>query len=125
MSCWHGLIPVSASVEPSHVTATPRAATPSATPPVETPESQEDMRLLVAGQWQLMWWRFRKHKVAMVATAVSLLIYFVAVFAEFLAPLPRDHYAADYTFAPPQRIKLILEDEFGNREFHPHVLGYT
>ena len=107
------------------MTATPRAATPSATPPVETPESQEDMHLLVAGQWQLMWWRFRKHKVAMVATAVSLLIYFVAVFAEFLAPLPRDHYAADYTFAPPQRIKLILEDEFGNREFHPHVLGYT
>lgn len=125
MSCWHGLIPASASAEPPPVTATPHAATPSALPPVETPESQEDMRLLVAGQWQLMWWRFRKHKVAMVATAVSLLIYFVAVFAEFLAPLPRDHYAADYTFAPPQRIKLILEDEFGNREFHPHVLGYT
>ena len=107
------------------MTATPRAAPPSALPPVETPEAREDMRLLVAGQWQLMWWRFRKHKVAMVATAISLLIYLVAVFAEFLAPLPRDHYAADYTFAPPQRIKLILEDEFGNREFRPHVLGYT
>ena len=65
------------------MTATPRAAPPSALPPVETPEAREDMRLLVAGQWQLMWWRFRKHKVAMVATAISLLIYLVAVFASF------------------------------------------
>ena len=105
------------------MTATPHAATPSALPPVETPESREDMRLLVAGQWQLMWWRFRKHKVAMVATAISLVIYLVAVFAEFLAPLPRDHYAADYTFAPPQRIKLILEDEFGNPRIPPPCPG--
>jgi len=107
------------------VTATPHAATPSALPPIETPEAQDDVRLLVAGQWQLMWWRFRKHKVAMAATAISLLIYLVAVFAEFLAPLPRDYYAADYTFAPPQGIKWFLENEFGNREFRPHMLGYT
>ena len=103
----------------------PQTAAPSALPPVETPESQEEMRLLVAGQWQLMWWRFRKHKVAMAATAISLLIYLVAVFAEFLAPLPRDHYAADYTYAPPQRVKWFLEDGFGNRGFNPHVVGYT
>ncbi len=103
---------------------TSQGTAPSTLPPVETPESQEEMRLLVAGQWQLMWWRFRKHKVAMAATAVSLLIYLVAVFAEFLAPLPRDYYAADYTYAPPQRIKWFLEDEFGNREFLPHVQGY-
>ena len=107
------------------MTATPQTAAPSALPPVETPESQEEMRLLVAGQWQLMWWRFRKHRVAMAATAISLLIYLVAVFAEFLAPLPRDYYAADYTYAPPQRVHWFLENEFGNREFNPHVVGYT
>ncbi|HEX6774496.1 MAG TPA: hypothetical protein VF238_01540, partial [Methylomirabilota bacterium] len=27
----------------------------------------------VATQWQLMWWRFRRHRLAMVGTAVVLL----------------------------------------------------
>lgn len=89
-----------------------------------TPEAESEVRILVAGQWQLMWWRFRKHKVAMGATAVTLLIYLMAVFAEFLAPLPRDYYAADYTYAPPQRLYWFLTDDAGQRTFRPHVLGY-
>lgn len=98
--------------------ATPQP--PVAPPVLDAPESQEEVRLLVAGQWQLMWWRFRKHKVAMAATLITLLIYLVAVFAEFLAPLPRDHYAADYTWAPPQRLRWF-STEGG---FLPHVYGY-
>ena len=64
---------------------------------------REEIRVQVANQWQLMWWRFRKHQVAMAATVVTLLIYLVVIFAEFLAPVPSNYYAADYTFAPPQR----------------------
>ena len=40
----------------------------------------------VAGQWQLAWWKFRRHKLAVAGGIVVLLIYLVAVFAEFLAP---------------------------------------
>ncbi len=95
--------------------------------PVPNPENVagDEARIQVAGQWQLMWWRFRKHKVAMGATVVSLLIYLVAVFAEFLAPVHRDYYAADYTYAPPQRIHWFWEDASGQSSFRPHVLGYT
>jgi peptide/nickel transport system permease protein len=43
--------------------------------PVEerrAPVATKDQRIFVASQWQLMWWRFRKHKVA-VASAVVVL----------------------------------------------------
>ncbi len=84
-----------------------------------------ESRIQVASQWQLMWWRFRKHKVAMGATLVTLLIYLVAVFAEFLAPVHRDYYAADYTYAPPQRIHWLWQDANGQNRFRPHVLDYN
>ena len=42
-------------------------------------------RISVAPQWQLMWWRFRKHKLALVSTAIVLLLYVVVGLADFLA----------------------------------------
>jgi peptide/nickel transport system permease protein len=37
--------------------------------------SAAEERVSVASQWQLMWWRFRKHKLALVAGVVVLLFY--------------------------------------------------
>ena len=42
-------------------------------------------RVSVATQWQLMWWRFRKHKLALVSAAVLIVFYVVVLFADFLA----------------------------------------
>ena len=39
----------------------------------------------VATQRRLMWWRFRKHRLALVAAIVLVLFYIVAIFADFLA----------------------------------------
>ena len=38
------------------------------------------------GQWRLVWWKFKKHRLAVAGGIVVLLIYLVALFAEFLAP---------------------------------------
>ncbi len=103
---------------------TPQAIGLLPAPPEENFD-QEENRVLVANQWQLMWWRFRKHHVAMAATVITILIYLIAIFAEFLAPVPRNYYAADYTFAPPQRLHLFHTDKAGRRSFMPHVLGYN
>ena len=54
---------------------------------------EEEAKLFVASQWQLMWWRFRRHKLAMIAGVVVIFIYVVALFAEFFAPFPPDQYA--------------------------------
>ena len=55
----------------------------------QTPEISVEIdaeeKVTVASQWQLMWWRFRKHKLAMAAAVVILLFYGVVIFADFLA----------------------------------------
>ena len=55
--------------------------------PVLAPGIDEavEERVSVASQRQLIWWRFRKHKVAVVATVIVVLFYLVVIFADFLA----------------------------------------
>lgn len=37
-------------------------------------------------QWQLMWRKFRKHKLAMLGGIILILLYTVGIFSEFLPP---------------------------------------
>jgi hypothetical protein len=39
----------------------------------------------MATQWQLMWWRFRKHKIAVAAAVLVLFAYVIVLFADFFA----------------------------------------
>lgn len=75
-------------------------------------------RVLVASQWQLMWWRFRKHKLAMVGTVVVLLFYVIVIFADFLAYSNPNSSEAFRSLLPPQPIHL-----FDNGQFSLHVKG--
>lgn len=79
--------------------------------------------LVVASQWRLTWLKFRKHKLAVAGGIVTLLIYLVALFAEFVAPFAPDDYKAAYTYAPPQVLNLFVANAEGIR-FAPHVSGY-
>jgi len=87
------------------------------------PRIEMEAQVFVASQWQLMWWRFRKHKLAMASAIITILVYAVAIFAEFLAPFPTGQYAATYTYAPPQRLHLFERTDNGLR-FRAHVNGY-
>ncbi|ULR47665.1 ABC transporter permease [Rhizobium sp. K102] len=78
----------------------------------------------VAGQWKLIWRRFRRHRLALGAGVVILLIYLVALFAEVIAPVSSQTYDSRYTYAPPQRLKVAGYDAAGR--FHPlYVNGYS
>lgn len=87
---------------------------PAAPTPVETIRSE------VASQSRLMWWKFRRHKLAMASLIIVTLIYLVAAFVEFVAPFRAETYNRRYVGAPPQRIHL-----FDGWRFAPHVYGYT
>ena len=54
-----------------------------------------------------MWWRLRRHRVAVVSGAVLLALYVMILFCEFLAPYGLDSRHVDYIYAPPQRIHVI------------------
>lgn len=77
--------------------------------------------VLVASQWKLMWWKFRRHKLAVVGGLVTGLISLVAIFADFLAPFPTDAYSARYAYAPPQLLQL---GDRGDAGWGLYVHGY-
>ena len=66
-----------------------------------------------AGQWRLAWWKFKRHKLAVAGGIVVILIYFVAAFAEFLAPYGPGDYSARYTYAPPQPLQIWNGEQLG------------
>jgi peptide/nickel transport system permease protein len=74
-------------------------------------------RIFVASQWQLMWWKFRRHKLAIVGSVVLLGFYFVALFWEFLAPYVPERYDVSYAYAPPQVFHLMSEEGFHLRPY--------
>jgi peptide/nickel transport system permease protein len=76
-------------------------------------KSEENLSLEVASQWQLMWWKFRKHRLAMLGGLIVLGFYFVAIFADFFAPVAPSTYIGDYAYAPPQSINLFRDGQFG------------
>ena len=74
-------------------------------------------RIYTASQWQLMWWKFRKHKLAVFSTVVVALFYVMALFCEVLAPYPLEARDSKYALAPPQRLHFVGEDGFHLRPF--------
>ena len=86
-------------------------------------EVRSETRIVVANQWQLIWWKFRKHRLAMFAGAVTIFLYAVALFAEFFAPYSTGTYSAAHTFIPLQSIQFFQQADSGWR-FYPHVNGF-
>ena len=82
------------------------------------PGQEEELHF--ASQWQLMWRRFKRHKLAMLSLVVLAIIYLVAMFAEFFAPYSPWEYNREYVHMPPQRIRIVGEDGLQR----PFVYGY-
>ena len=60
-------------------------------PNAEEPLTQEQERYYMATQWQLIWWKLKRHRLAMVSGAVLAFMYFSVVIAELLAPVSYTH----------------------------------
>jgi peptide/nickel transport system permease protein len=74
----------------------------------------------VASQWKLMWWKLRKHRLAIVAGPILIALYLCAIFADFLSfTLPETRFP-DYKYAPPQAIRF--RDDTGQWQA-PFVYG--
>lgn len=88
---------------------------------LEVPVPAGDDSYYVASQWKLMWWKFRKHKLAVAASVVVGIFYFIAVFCQFLAPYEKNQRHTDFIYAPPQRVRIFHEGSLRR----PFVYGYT
>src|SRR3546814_3495194 len=64
-----------------------------------TPEQE---RYYHATQWRLMWWKLRRHRLAVVSGVILLLLYGSILVSEILAPYNQETRNIDHTYAPPQ-----------------------
>ena len=56
----------------------------------KTHKLTEAEKLYAASQWQLMWRKFKDHKLAMIALFILGVLYTIAFLAPFLAPAERN-----------------------------------
>ncbi len=75
--------------------------------PAGAVEDRSSENVYIASQWQLMWWRLRKHRLAMGAGIVLIVMYVMVIGADFLAT--SDPFLSEATRGemPPQRIHFF------------------
>jgi peptide/nickel transport system permease protein len=90
------------------------------TPP-EAESRQAEDKYYTASQFQLMWWKFRRHRLALIGAVLLFIFLTISLFAEFLAPYDAFTRDVEYLFGPPQRLHFI--DETGAFHFPPFIYG--
>lgn len=82
-------------------------------------------RAAVASQWQLIWWAFKRHRLAMAALVVTIAMYVVALVPGFFAINDPVLQNARATFYPPQRVHLIDTTDGFSVGLHYYPLKLT
>ena len=77
-------------------------------------------RFYMASEWRMVWWKLRRHRVAVVSGAILLIMYASILICEILAPYGLDARNTDFIYAPPQRIRIFDKGQL----VAPFVYGY-
>jgi peptide/nickel transport system permease protein len=81
-----------------------------------TPEQE---RFYLASQWRILWWRFKRHRLALVSAVILALMYLSILVSEVLAPYHLHSRHTEFIHAPPQPLRLFHE----GRLVGPFVYG--
>jgi peptide/nickel transport system permease protein len=113
-------------VEPN---LTPSESVALPTPALEPPPANEGLisvtkeeeRISVASNWTLVWWRFRKNKLAVISTVILLFLVVIVLIPEFFATVDPEQTDARLAFIPIQSIHWL--DEGRLKPWVPGVTG--
>ena len=83
--------------------------------------SPEQERYYLASQWRLMWWKLKRHRLAVISGGFLLVMYASILVSEVLAPYNLHTRHVDFIYAPPQSIHLFDKGKFVG----PFVYGTT
>ena len=83
--------------------------------------SQAEDSYFIASQWQLIWRKFRRHRLAWIGGSVLAILLVMAVFSEFWSPYDIYERHTDLVNLPPQRIRIWDQGSF----HRPFVYGVT
>lgn len=94
------------------------AATIEATKTAATRTKEEEF--YYASQWELIRWRFGRHKLAVISLYLLIVIYILAIFAEFFSPYTVDTRFDGFQQASPSKVHWIKPNGGG---FGPYIFG--
>jgi peptide/nickel transport system permease protein len=83
--------------------------TPTPSAQIKARVDVEEEKSYVASPFKLMWWKFKKHRMAVLAAYILIFLYLCAIFAEPVAPFDPFTFNARYTFMPPQAVHFSDE----------------
>jgi len=115
-----GPVNVEAAPRPRHYVDT-APFDPGRSEPVGT-DSEQFYR---ASSWRLMWWKFKRHKVALAAAIILLIHYAIVPFVEVIAPYNQATRHGDFLYAPPQRIHFVHEGDFVGPFVYPYKFTFN
>ena len=89
--------------------------------PEAIPQVTKEKKKVSQSYWSLVWWKFRKNRLAVIG-AIILSIYYITCifFAEFFAPYPKE-LESEYIEARPTYFQF--RDDAGNFSLRPFVYG--
>ena len=73
----------------------------------ESTAREQDESFYRAGQWQLVWWKFKRHKLAQIAMTVLGLFYIIVIFAEFISPYDPQKRFQEYSTLAPVNVRVV------------------
>lgn len=74
-----------------------------------TPEQE---KYYLASQWKLMWWKLKRHRLAVICGIILALNYGSVLFSEIIAPYNLHTRNTDYIYSPPQSVHLFHNGKF-------------
>src|SRR5512136_1147006 len=83
--------------------------------------SKAEERVSVASNWQLVWWRFRKNRLAIISSIVLALFYVIVLVPDFFSTQDPEATEAFLAFIPMQGISVF--DSSGFNLSVPAVVG--
>jgi len=66
----------------------------------------------MASQWMLMWWKLKRHRLAVIFGIILALNYVSVLFSEVIAPYDLHTRNTDFIYSPPQSVHLFHDGEF-------------
>lgn len=85
----------------------------------EATVADKEPAVYAAPGWKMTWWRFTKHKLALICLGVVVLITIVALLPEFFSTQNPYATSASRAYIPPQTIQFVHE----GRPVWPYVYG--
>ncbi len=74
--------------------------------------TDDQSRIYLASQWRLMWWKFKRHRLAFYSGIFLAAMYLMILISEFLAPYNLHTRNVEFIHTPPQRVHLFHEGGF-------------